>query len=181
MLQPPTQREVSQEQLQIPIMSRNRAASDPPRLQPQVMSPFDIPLHPLDPREALDLSPAQTSPRSLVQPSPTNPAPELTPQPKPKKNDPNDPGKRVLNIDVRISDLYKYTKDLQQYSSVDHEAFRTYEYRLSNVLRKLAIASEQNFEWNDVKDERLELSKRTEEILLLIINNSLGGIPAEDT
>ena len=180
----PMQREESQEQPQTRIMSRRRAVSDPPslRLQPPETSPFDIPLQPLDLREALNLSPVQASPTI-----PVPPVPELAPEPKAKKKDPknpnNDPNdsKPVLNIDVRISDLYKYTKDLKQYSTVDHEAFRTYEYRLSNVLRKLAIASEQTFDWNDVKNERLELSKRTEEILLLIINDSLGGVPAEDT
>ena len=118
----PMQQEASQDQPQTRIMSRRRAASDPPILQPSVMSSFDIPLYPLDPREALNLSP--------VQASPTSPAQEIAPEPKPKKNDPKDPNndpndssKPVLDIDVRISDLYKYTKDLKQYSTVDHEAF----------------------------------------------------------
>ena len=114
---------------------------------------------------------------------PHNPPSTLyeTKQVKHKQEKVNSNSLQPLHLNVKIADLYKYTKDLKAYKDIEFEQFKTFEYRLSNVIQKLSLASEQSFHWGDLKNGNRNLTKQSEEILLLVLNDALAGIPAEDT
>jgi hypothetical protein len=93
------------------------------------------------------------------------------------------PEETTFDADVHVGDLYKYTKELKEYSQTSHDDFKSFEVKISSLLAKLAIASNANttVTLNGILSRNIRLSKRTEDLMLIIFNDYLVGTPSEDT
>jgi len=98
----------------------------------------------------------------------------------------NDPSLRrrppiVVAFDVQVQDLYKYTKEIKEYSQSSHEQFKTFESKFSAFLNKVGVASNANTSLKKILSGEHELSEYSENLLRMTLNDFLVGRPNEDT
>gem|GEM_PF-4461054 len=87
-----------------------------------------------------------------------------------------------IDFDVQIADLVKYTKNLEIYDQESLKAYRKFEKQLSNVIKKLAFASNDfNTTLEKIMTKELRLSRRTSAILTFILSDALDGPAAIPT
>ena len=93
----------------------------------------------------------------------------------------NEVEETTYDLKIKIENLYKLTQSLGKYNQKDYEEFKSFEDRLRNTINKIFLMSEVDCKFRDVIHGDVKLTIRTENILLIILNDCLDGKAAKYT
>ena len=86
-----------------------------------------------------------------------------------------------IDFNVRIYNLYKYTKELVVYKQSSYEEFLNFEARFESFIMKLSIASQLNITLQKLVNKEILLGPKSETLLSTVLRDYLQVVPAEDT
>ena len=86
-----------------------------------------------------------------------------------------------IELEVKVEELYKYTKDLDKYSGDSCSNYRKFIHQLNTVIKKLGHKQAKMINLDKILKGKVKLSANSRAILTYVIDDSLIDIAAELT
>ena len=88
---------------------------------------------------------------------------------------------KMIRFTVKVEDLYKFTKEMKEYDQKSRDDFKTFESKLSSVIKKLAASSGVRVTWSEVIEKEVVFDQATEDLLVTLYDDFLVKAADEDT